>query len=239
MQITRPGPTRPNTTQPWRSLAIYFSKTTWDKDVQFWNNRDSSLKIVLLKFGIHVFDSLKTMYVQGVIFICPLLKLEYSIEYLNIDIDDIFINMHFPVEMKINCFTWLITTKSSKKLQRNFHRRYGRNAEASTIKAINKCSKNSQERRTLHEANECTSENTPLVSWEIINCFEDEPKQSLRRLANQCDVSLSTITVHIILEPRRFYNTSELQKVWPSYFGQTKLHWSSKLHLKTHYQSIP
>ena len=58
--------------------------------------------------------------------------------------DDIFINMHFPVEMKINCFTWLITTKSSKKLQRNFHRRYGRNAEASTIKAINRCSKTSR-----------------------------------------------------------------------------------------------
>ena len=49
--------------------------------------------------------------------------------------------MHFPVEMMTYCVTWLIKTKSSTKVQRNFHRRYGRNEEATTIKTVNKCLK--------------------------------------------------------------------------------------------------
>ena len=78
-----------------------------------------------------------------------------------------------------------------QKVQRNFHRRYGRNEEAPTFKTINKCLKDIQERGTLHETKHqrrCT-----VDSVEIINCFEYEPKQSLRIVANQCDVNTTTV----------------------------------------------
>ena len=47
----RPGPNSP-------SLHISLIK---DDCVNFWNNLDSRLKIVLLKFGIYIFDSLETV----------------------------------------------------------------------------------------------------------------------------------------------------------------------------------
>ena len=99
--------------------------------------------------------------------------------------------MHFPVEMKTNCFIWLKKTKSPTKVKKNLHRRYGRNEEAPTTKNKNKRLKYFQEKGTLHESKhqrKCT-----VHSREIINCSEDEPKQSLRRVANQCNFSTTTM----------------------------------------------
>ena len=73
---------------------------------------------------------------------------------------------------------------------------------------MNKLLKNFQERETLQEAKyqrKCTVE-----SREIINCFEDEPKQSLLKVANQCDVS--TTIVHRTMKSTQ-YKVSKLQIV--------------------------
>ena len=45
----------------WRSLTSYFSKIIKDRDVKCWHNIDSGLQILLSKFGINIFDNLKTM----------------------------------------------------------------------------------------------------------------------------------------------------------------------------------
>ena len=83
--------------------------------------------------------------------------------------------MHFPVEIKMNCVTWLIKTKSSTKVQRNFLRTYGKNEKAPTIKTINKWLKVFPERGTLQEAKhqrKCTIDSREI----IINISEDKPK---------------------------------------------------------------
>ena len=49
-------------TRPWRYLTTYILEIVKDRDVKYWHNVDSSLKIVLLKFEIDIFDSLKIMH---------------------------------------------------------------------------------------------------------------------------------------------------------------------------------
>ena len=51
----------PNLARPWYSLTAYFSESMKDRDVKFGHNFDSGLTIMLLKFGIDIFDSLETM----------------------------------------------------------------------------------------------------------------------------------------------------------------------------------
>ena len=49
---------QPEPTWPWHSLTAYFL----DKDVKSWHKNDLSFKLVELKFGIDIFDSLETMH---------------------------------------------------------------------------------------------------------------------------------------------------------------------------------
>ena len=49
----------------WRSLTAHIWEGIKNRDVKFWHNLDSNLKIMLSKFGIDIFDSLETMCLFG------------------------------------------------------------------------------------------------------------------------------------------------------------------------------
>ena len=47
---------RPDPARPWRFLTAYFSESIKDMDVKFWHNLHSSLKFVISKFEVDIFD---------------------------------------------------------------------------------------------------------------------------------------------------------------------------------------
>ena len=63
MNPARPDPVRfkPDPAAPCRSLTAYFSESMKDRDVQFLQNLYSSLKFMILRFGIDIFDSFEIM----------------------------------------------------------------------------------------------------------------------------------------------------------------------------------
>lgn len=99
--------------------------------------------------------------------------------------------MSFSTDMKSNCVIWYTETKSPTKVQSLFRSKYGRNEPAPSRTVIRKWHDVFKKTGSVHQAkHRRTSKIDPK---NIIDVFAEEPKQSLRRVANRTNVSYGTV----------------------------------------------
>ena len=99
--------------------------------------------------------------------------------------------MTFSTEIKIQCVVWLQQSKSPIKVQRKFQTTYGRKKEASpSTNMIRKWSKAFEKTGSITKAHK---RKTTVDQEKIIQDFQENPKQSLRRASHKLGVSVSSV----------------------------------------------
>ena len=99
--------------------------------------------------------------------------------------------MTFSTEIKIQFVVWLQQSKSPIKVQRKFQTTYGRKKEASpSTNMIRKWSKAFEKIGIITKAH---NRKTTVDQEKIIQDFQENPKQSLRRASHKLGVSVSSV----------------------------------------------
>ena len=96
----------------------------------------------------------------------------------------------FSETVKTDCILWLTEFKSPTKVQRMFKKKYGRNEEAPSRAVIRKWHGNFKETSLVSVKKKRRHTVEPQ---QILQLYEENPKQSLRRVANHLEVSFSTV----------------------------------------------
>ena len=114
----------------------------------------------------------------------------------------------FSKRMETECVLWYAESRSPTKVKRKFRAKYGRNAVAPHDSDIKRWHKNFAEESVLT----LKKRRSRRVDQEvIIQHVEEEPKQSLRRMANHFDVSKTTVRNCLKAEGFRNYRPQIVQ----------------------------
>ena len=96
----------------------------------------------------------------------------------------------FSNSVKIECVLWYSDSKSPRKVRRKFKAKYGRNKKAPDNRSLKIWYENFRENGSISIKK---NRNKTIGIEPIIQFYENDPKQSLRRVANQVGVSHSTV----------------------------------------------
>ena len=99
--------------------------------------------------------------------------------------------MMFPSEVKANGILSMEKYRSPTEVQRKFLTEYGRHKETPSSKTIKKWFsrfKQTGSCKPLPHFRNCT-----IDRQQVLQCFTDQPKQSLRRCANNLEISHSSV----------------------------------------------
>ena len=96
----------------------------------------------------------------------------------------------FSNSVKIECVLWYSDSKSPTKVRRKFKAKYGRNKKAPDNRSLKIWYENFRENGSISIKK---NRNKTIGIEPIIQSYENDPKQSLRRDANQVGVCHSTV----------------------------------------------
>ena len=114
----------------------------------------------------------------------------------------------FSDKVKSDCILWYAETKSPTKVQRLFKNKYGRNSCTPQGREIKKWHKNFQEKSIVTPKKMRPQKVDRQL---ILQQIEREPKQSLRRIGNELEVSYSTVRRCLRKEGFRNYRPQIVQ----------------------------
>ena len=99
--------------------------------------------------------------------------------------------MDFSTDMKTECVLWLIVEKSPTKVQRKFLLKYGKNAKLPSTKSIRRW--HSLFKETGSVSPKKRNRKSTVNAAAVIDSIESNPKLSVRRLGNQCNISRESV----------------------------------------------
>ena len=98
----------------------------------------------------------------------------------------------WTVAQKSVCVLWFHEDGRPTSVQKKFRKKYGRNAKSPDKKSIKIWSKRFKETGSCQQRK--TTKRTPTVDrTAIIDEFKENPRQSLRRVANRFNISYSSV----------------------------------------------
>jgi len=121
--------------------------------------------------------------------------------------------VELSVQIKTQCVTWMIEMKSPTKVQRKFRSVFGRNKDAPSIRTLKRWQEKFQRSGSCRPAKR--SRSNPLDSDRTLQCFQETLRQSIRRVANQCQVNYSSVRRCLKCAKYRAYKPQVVQALLP------------------------